>query len=45
MQTAIDLLVVTVLAVGGLFMPQVATVLLLALIYLRLTEIARRPRV
>jgi hypothetical protein len=45
MQTAIDLLVVTVLAVSGLFMPQVATVLLLALIYLRLTEIARRPRV
>ena len=44
MQTAIDLLVGVFVVVLGFFVPQIATVLLLGLIYLRVTEIARRPR-
>ena len=45
MQTGMDLAVITIVVVGGFFAPQIATVLLLALIYLRITEVARRPRI
>ncbi|HEY8757602.1 MAG TPA: hypothetical protein VIM83_08125 [Candidatus Limnocylindria bacterium] len=45
MQVAFDLVFAILVAIGALIAPQVAAVLLLALIYMRVTEIARRPRV
>jgi hypothetical protein len=45
MQTAYELALAALVAVGALFAPQIATVLLLALIYMRVTEMARRPRI
>jgi hypothetical protein len=45
MQTAYELALAALVAVGALFAPQIASVVLLALIYMRVTEIARRPRV
>jgi len=45
MQNVFDLIFAIAVAGGALFIPQIAAVLLLALIYIRLTEIARRPRV
>jgi hypothetical protein len=35
--------VAVLVAMGALFVPQIATVILLALIYFRVAEIARRP--
>jgi hypothetical protein len=45
MQLALDLGFAILVAVGAIIAPQLAAVLLLALIYMRVTEIARRPRV
>jgi hypothetical protein len=45
MQVALDLAFAILVAVGALIAPQVAAVLLLALIYMRVTEIGRRRRV
>jgi hypothetical protein len=45
MQTVFELAFAALVAVGALFAPQIASVLLLALIYVRVTEIARRPRI